>query len=260
MHSTASERARLLARRLMDRWDLQGAEIVRLWRAWGWSPPRHLAAGPAGRRLRRQPLARRPLRGRRPDRPGGPVTASDHGAHRERRRLRLRPACSVAVSRSPQSSLIARREREREQRLLLQLVRLARPGGRARRRAPLHRRHARAEDRAEARHHVEVRAHVLRLLLHPHQLARRRVRLDRACVQRRHRERVELLEAENRRRRVAAALPLGAQLVDDLAGADQDAPRAGRRLVVGQHRLEAPARQLLDRATTSRRGAACSSA
>jgi hypothetical protein len=39
VHSTASERARLLARRLMDRWDLQGAEIVRLWRAWGWSPP-----------------------------------------------------------------------------------------------------------------------------------------------------------------------------------------------------------------------------
>ncbi len=39
VHSTASERARLLARRLLDRWDLQGAEIVRLWRAWGWSPP-----------------------------------------------------------------------------------------------------------------------------------------------------------------------------------------------------------------------------
>lgn len=39
VHSTASERARLLARRLMDRWDLQGAEIVRSWRAWGWSPP-----------------------------------------------------------------------------------------------------------------------------------------------------------------------------------------------------------------------------
>jgi phosphopantetheine--protein transferase-like protein len=39
VHSSASERARLLARRLMDRWDLQGAEIVRSWRAWGWSPP-----------------------------------------------------------------------------------------------------------------------------------------------------------------------------------------------------------------------------
>jgi phosphopantetheinyl transferase len=39
VHSTASERARLLARRLMARWDLQGAEIVRLWRARGWSPP-----------------------------------------------------------------------------------------------------------------------------------------------------------------------------------------------------------------------------
>lgn len=39
VHSTASERARLLARRLMARWDLQGAEVVRLWRAWGWSPP-----------------------------------------------------------------------------------------------------------------------------------------------------------------------------------------------------------------------------
>ena len=39
VYSTASERARLLARRLMDRWDLQGAEIVRMWRAWGWGPP-----------------------------------------------------------------------------------------------------------------------------------------------------------------------------------------------------------------------------
>ena len=39
VHSSASERARLLARRLMARWDLQGAEIVRSWRAWGWSPP-----------------------------------------------------------------------------------------------------------------------------------------------------------------------------------------------------------------------------
>jgi phosphopantetheinyl transferase (holo-ACP synthase) len=40
-YSLASERARLLARRLMDRWEqhLQGAEVVRLWRAWGWSPP-----------------------------------------------------------------------------------------------------------------------------------------------------------------------------------------------------------------------------
>jgi phosphopantetheine--protein transferase-like protein len=41
VHSTASERARLLARRLMARWEqhLQGAEIVRLWRSWGWSAP-----------------------------------------------------------------------------------------------------------------------------------------------------------------------------------------------------------------------------
>lgn len=39
VHSTASERARLLARQLMARWDLQGAEIVRMWRAWRWSPP-----------------------------------------------------------------------------------------------------------------------------------------------------------------------------------------------------------------------------
>lgn len=37
--SAASERARLLARQLMARWELQDAEIVRLWRAWRWSPP-----------------------------------------------------------------------------------------------------------------------------------------------------------------------------------------------------------------------------
>jgi phosphopantetheinyl transferase (holo-ACP synthase) len=39
VHSTPSERARLLARELMARWDLHGAEIVRMWRAWRWSPP-----------------------------------------------------------------------------------------------------------------------------------------------------------------------------------------------------------------------------
>jgi phosphopantetheine--protein transferase-like protein len=39
VHSTASERARLLARRLVERWDVHGAEIVRLWRSWGWGPP-----------------------------------------------------------------------------------------------------------------------------------------------------------------------------------------------------------------------------
>ncbi|MBP7569904.1 MAG: 4'-phosphopantetheinyl transferase superfamily protein [Acidobacteria bacterium] len=39
VHSTPSERARLLARRLVERWDVHGAEIVRLWRSWGWSPP-----------------------------------------------------------------------------------------------------------------------------------------------------------------------------------------------------------------------------
>lgn len=39
VHSTASERARLLARELMAKWDVQGAEIVRMWRAWRWSPP-----------------------------------------------------------------------------------------------------------------------------------------------------------------------------------------------------------------------------
>jgi phosphopantetheine--protein transferase-like protein len=39
VHSPASERARLLARRLLDRWDLHGAEVVRQWQARGWSPP-----------------------------------------------------------------------------------------------------------------------------------------------------------------------------------------------------------------------------
>jgi phosphopantetheine--protein transferase-like protein len=38
-HGTPSERARLLARRLIERWDLQEAEIVRRWEAWRWSPP-----------------------------------------------------------------------------------------------------------------------------------------------------------------------------------------------------------------------------
>jgi phosphopantetheine--protein transferase-like protein len=39
VHSTPSARARLVARRLFERWELQGAEVLRLWREWGWSPP-----------------------------------------------------------------------------------------------------------------------------------------------------------------------------------------------------------------------------
>jgi phosphopantetheine--protein transferase-like protein len=39
VHSAPSERARLLARRVMEQWDLGGTEILRLWRAWGWSAP-----------------------------------------------------------------------------------------------------------------------------------------------------------------------------------------------------------------------------
>ncbi len=39
VHSTPSERARLLARRVMEQWDLRGAEVLRMWRAWGWSAP-----------------------------------------------------------------------------------------------------------------------------------------------------------------------------------------------------------------------------
>ena len=39
VYSTASARARLLARRLMERWDVQGAEIVRLWQSWRLGPP-----------------------------------------------------------------------------------------------------------------------------------------------------------------------------------------------------------------------------
>ena len=62
VHSTASARARLLARRLMERWDLQGAEIVRLWRSWGWGPPVVAREGTPLAVLRRQPLARRAVR------------------------------------------------------------------------------------------------------------------------------------------------------------------------------------------------------
>jgi phosphopantetheinyl transferase (holo-ACP synthase) len=39
VHSTPSARARLVARRLFERWELQGAEVLRQWREWGWSPP-----------------------------------------------------------------------------------------------------------------------------------------------------------------------------------------------------------------------------
>lgn len=39
VYSIASARARLLARQLMKRWDLHRVEVLRLWRAWGWSAP-----------------------------------------------------------------------------------------------------------------------------------------------------------------------------------------------------------------------------
>jgi hypothetical protein len=39
VHSPASERARLLARKITEQWGLGSAEIVRLWRTWGWSAP-----------------------------------------------------------------------------------------------------------------------------------------------------------------------------------------------------------------------------
>jgi len=39
VHSTPSARARLVARRLFERWELRGAEVLRQWREWGWSPP-----------------------------------------------------------------------------------------------------------------------------------------------------------------------------------------------------------------------------
>jgi phosphopantetheine--protein transferase-like protein len=39
VHSPASVRARLLARRLLEQWNLRGAEVLREWRARGWGPP-----------------------------------------------------------------------------------------------------------------------------------------------------------------------------------------------------------------------------
>jgi phosphopantetheine--protein transferase-like protein len=39
VHSTASASARLLARRLLEQWNLRGAEVLREWRARGWGPP-----------------------------------------------------------------------------------------------------------------------------------------------------------------------------------------------------------------------------
>jgi phosphopantetheine--protein transferase-like protein len=39
VHSPASVRARLLARRLLEQWNLRGAEVLREWRTRGWGPP-----------------------------------------------------------------------------------------------------------------------------------------------------------------------------------------------------------------------------
>lgn len=48
VYSIASARARLLARQLMKRWDLHRVEVLRLWRARGWSAP---VLSEEGRRL-----------------------------------------------------------------------------------------------------------------------------------------------------------------------------------------------------------------
>jgi phosphopantetheine--protein transferase-like protein len=48
VYSMASARARLLARELMTRWDLHRVEVLRLWRARGWSAP---VLAEEGRRL-----------------------------------------------------------------------------------------------------------------------------------------------------------------------------------------------------------------
>ena len=70
------------------------------------------------------------------------------------------------------------------------------------------------------------RALVLRLLLDPDQL-RVAVRRDR-LPERVARERVQLLEAEDRRRGVAPLLAFRGEVVIDLAGAHEDARHAGR--------------------------------
>lgn len=48
VYSMASARARLLARQLTRRWDIQRVEVLRLWRTWGWSAP---VLAEEGRRL-----------------------------------------------------------------------------------------------------------------------------------------------------------------------------------------------------------------
>ena len=45
VHSAPSARVRLVARRLFERWELQGVEVLRHWRERGWSPPVAALAG-----------------------------------------------------------------------------------------------------------------------------------------------------------------------------------------------------------------------
>src|SRR5580704_10111865 len=67
--------------------------------------------------------------------------------------------------------VLAIREGERDQRLLLDLVRFRGTGRRARARRTLHRHHrAFTRDVAQTRQHVEQRSHVGRLFLHPHDI------------------------------------------------------------------------------------------
>ena len=142
-------------------------------------------------------------------------------------------------------------ERVVEQLLLLLLVDLGRAGGRAARLHPGHhaQRVARLPDLVGAMEHELPGAHVLGLLLQPHQVLGVRVALQRG-QQLLLGEREQLLDADDCRGH-AGLVPASQRVEGDLARAE-DQPLDGRGVVdprVVEDLLERPARQLVHRRT-----------
>ena len=86
---------------------------------------------------------------------------------------------------------------------------------------------ARPASRRQPRQHIEERAHVGRLFLHPDDIARAGWRAS-SAVSSASGKGIELFDEDDRGRGVFPLFPLDAQFVADLAGAEHDATRVHR--------------------------------
>src|SRR5882724_6662425 len=133
-----------------------------------------------------------------------------------------------ASSDTPSANLVSARggESQREERLLLQLVRFGGARGGAGAAGAFHRSNAQSTGFREAfqpRQDVKMRAHISGFFLNPDDFAGIGMFAD-GGGDFRARQGIKLIEEENRRARIFTAAAFGAQFVADLAAGDQDAP------------------------------------